>query len=407
MSRPSNSQRTPSDYSNSNSNSNDSTGSSVSIGHSNPILTNISEDNGIMKFTLSNVDVSVANAIRRIILSDIKCIVFKTSPHEENNSTIHSNTSRLNNEIIKQRLSCIPIHINDLSFPINDYILEVNEKNDSDTIKIITTNDFKIKNIKTNKYLSKGAVNKIFPPDSISTQYIDFIRLRPKLSDDIDGEEINLECKFSISNAKDDSMFNVVSCCAFGNTLDQLLINKMWNEKEKQLKGENYTKDDIEYLKNDWMALDAQRYFKKNSFDFIIETIGVFDNAVIIKDACAIMIEKLDTFLKSIKDNKDLIVSIKNTMSNCYEIILENEDYTLGKVLEGLLYKNYYESKQTYQLNYCGFRKPHPHINISIIRLAFRNRTYNHETCINQINDMLLNVVNEAKTIYNGIMDSF
>lgn len=397
MSRTSNSSKNTSNNSNSSS--------SVSIGHSNPIINNINENNDVMTFTLSNVDVSIANAIRRIILSDINSIVFKTSPHEENNCTIHSNTSRLNNEIVKQRLSCIPIHINDLSFPINDYILEVNEKNDTDTIKIITTNDFKIKNIKTNKYLSKNAVNQIFPPDTISSQYIDFLRLRPKLSDDIDGEEIILECKFSISNAKVDGMFNVVSCCAFGNTPDQLLINKKWSEKEKQLKSENYTSDDIEFLKKDWMALDAQRHFKTNSFDFTIETIGVFDNSVIIKNACSIMIEKLDTFLKSINSNKDLIVSIKNTMPVCYEIILENEDYTLGKVLEGLIYKNYYNNDS--RLIYCGFRKPHPHINISIIRLGFNDKNITHDAYVNLIRDMLLDVVNESKTIYNGIMDSF
>jgi DNA-directed RNA polymerase subunit L len=385
---------------------------SISVGHSNPIINNITEDNGILKFTLSNVDVSIANAIRRIILSDINCIVFKTSPYEENNCTIHSNTSRLNNEIVKQRLSCIPIHINDLSFPINDYILEINEKNDSDTIKMITTNDFKIKNIKTNKYLSKSAVNQIFPPDPISTRYIDFIRLRPKLSDDIDGEEINLECKFSISNAKDDSMFNVVSCCAFGNTLDSLLINKTWNEKEKKLKSENHTTEDIEYLKNDWMNLDAQRYFKKNSFDFMIETVGIFDNAVIVKESCSIMINKLDTFLENIKGNKDLIVPIKNTMPKCHEIILEKEDYTLGKVLEGLLYKNYYiqdngDQPNPNRLIYCGFRKPHPHINISIIRLAFRNTNMSDSIYIDMINDMLVNIVNESKLIFKNIMDSF
>jgi DNA-directed RNA polymerase alpha subunit len=374
----------------------------------NPIVANITEDNGTMKFMLSNVDVSIANAIRRIILSDIPCVVFKTSPYEENNCTIHSNTSRLNNEIIKQRLSCIPIHINDLSFPIDDYILEINEKNETDTIKIITTNDFKVKNIKTNKYLSKGAVNKIFPPDPISNHFIDFIRLRPKLSDDLDGEELQLECKFSLSNAKDDSMFNVVSCCSFGNTPDPILINEKWGEKEKQLKSEKYSDEDIEYFKKDWMNLDAQRHFKKDSFDFTVETIGVFENSRLIKESCNIMIKKLDTFLQNVTNNKDLIVPIKNMMPNCHEIILENEDYTLGKVLEGMIYKKYYtlNNKNSF-LNYCGFRKPHPHINISIIRLGFIDASMSSNELIDRIMNILIDVVNESKEIYRKIMIAF
>jgi DNA-directed RNA polymerase II subunit RPB3 len=268
-----------------------------------PKVSNKDEENGVLKFTLSDVNVSFANAIRRIILSEIPCIVFKTAPYEENKCLIYINTCRLNNEIIKQRLSCIPIHIDDLSFPIEDYIIEVNEKNDTDTIKIITTQDFKIKNIKNGKYLSKEAVHKIFPQDNISNSYIDFVRLRPRVSDDIEGEQIHLECSFIISNAKDDGMFNVVSCAAFGNTVDMLEANRIWNEKEKQLKEEKQSDEEIEYLKKDWYALDALRHFKPNSFDFTIETIGVFENEDIVKKACSIMIEKITKFKQNVLDN--------------------------------------------------------------------------------------------------------
>ena len=67
-------------------------------------ISNLSEDDGIMKFTLDNVNVSIVNAIRRIILSEIDCIVFRTTPHSENKATIHINTTRFNNEIIKLTL---------------------------------------------------------------------------------------------------------------------------------------------------------------------------------------------------------------------------------------------------------------------------------------------------------------
>ena len=72
-----------------------------------PRINILNEDDNILKFRLSGVDVSLANAIRRIILSDIPCYVFRTTPYSENKATIFINTSRLNNEIIKQRLSCI------------------------------------------------------------------------------------------------------------------------------------------------------------------------------------------------------------------------------------------------------------------------------------------------------------
>jgi DNA-directed RNA polymerase alpha subunit len=375
-----------------------------------PIVSNKSEDNGVLKFTLSKVDVSLANAIRRIILSEIPCIVFKTTPYEENKALIYTNTSRLNNEIIKQRLSSIPIHIDDLAFPIEDYILEINEKNDTDTIKIVTTEDFKIKNIKNGKYLSKEAVHKIFPPDSISTSYIDFVRLRPRLSDDIDGEHIHLECSFILSNAKDDGMFNVVSCAAFGNTVNMRSANDNWNEKERKLKEENQSDEDIEFLKKDWYALDALRYSTPNSFDFTIETIGVFENEAIVKKACAIMIEKLVKFKQDIQDNGEhLIEPVETTIRGSHDIKLEGEDYTLGKVIEYILFESQFIGSDLYnksykgdkKLTYCGFRKPHPHINESYIRVG--GNKINKQN----ISEMLISSSDKAISMFNHIIGYF
>ena len=48
---------------------------------------------------------------------------------------------------------------------------------------------------------------------------------------------------------------------------------------------------------------------------------------------------------------------------------MEDEDYTMGKVLEYFLYTLFYEKDKL--LSYCGFRKNHPHDHHSIIRVAF------------------------------------
>ena len=64
-------------------------------------MVNLEEEDNFLKFTISNVNVSTINAIRRIILSEIPCIVFKTQPYTENLVNILVNKSRLNNELIK------------------------------------------------------------------------------------------------------------------------------------------------------------------------------------------------------------------------------------------------------------------------------------------------------------------
>ena len=60
---------------------------------------------GEYKFTLSNVNVSIANAIRRTILTDIKTVVIKEKS-DDNKPLINiiENTSQFNNQILIQRL---------------------------------------------------------------------------------------------------------------------------------------------------------------------------------------------------------------------------------------------------------------------------------------------------------------
>jgi len=77
----------------------------------NPRIEKSTEDGDTLKFILRDINVSLSNGLRRTILSDIPSVVFKTSPTEENKCNIITNTTRLNNEILKQRLSCVPIHI--------------------------------------------------------------------------------------------------------------------------------------------------------------------------------------------------------------------------------------------------------------------------------------------------------
>ncbi len=365
-----------------------------------PKISNVEETNNVLKFTISEVNVSYANAIRRTIISDVPCIVIRTQPYSKNDVNIIINKTRLNNELIKQRISSIPIYIQDVEqFPYEDYIIELEKENTENTIIFATSEDFKIKNIKTNKYLHSGEVKKIFPPDPITGDYIDIVRLRPQLATNMDKEIIKFEAKLSIGTAKEDGMFNVACTCAYGNTLDAVRIKDEWEIKHKELK-ESFSKDKIEFLKKDWMLLDAKRLFLENSFDYIIESVGVFNNLQLMELACSILIKKIYVTLESLKNNNDLIADATDTMDNCYIIILENEDYTVGKILEYNLYNKYFVEKK--ELNYVGFLKKHPHDNNSIIKLSFKN--------ITQKDDILLTLeecANSAILLLNTIKDYF
>jgi DNA-directed RNA polymerase subunit L len=52
-------------------------------------------------------------------------------------------------------------------------------------------------------------------------------------------------------------------------------------------------------------------------------------------------------------------------------VILEEEDYTLGLILEHFIFKMFYQEEE--ELQFIGFKKYHPHDDYSVIRMAFKN----------------------------------
>lgn len=343
-----------------------------------PKISEVIEENHVLYFTLSNINVSLANALRRIILSEIPTLVFITENYNDNTCNIEINTSRLHNEIIKQRLSCIPIHMqvnmnSEETDPLSGkYILEVDVKNETENILYVTTEHFKIRNKTTNAYLTEEETRKIFPKNPISQMYIDFVRLRPKISDMIPGEHLKLTCEFSVNMAKENSMYNVVSKCSYSNTIDTEKKNEVWEKQLNELNAiDGITKEEIEFQKKNYELLDAQRYFIPDSFDFVIQSVGVYENNDIVKRGCVVLQHKFIDFIKQIDSDTVPIYRSETTIDHCFDIVLENEDYTMGKAIEYILHDVFYIKEK--KLSYCGFKKSHPHDTESIIRIAFIN----------------------------------
>ena len=331
------------------------------------ILSNPKDDE--LKFTLSEVNVSIANALRRIILSEIPIVVFRVSPSDKNKCSVIANTCGLNNEIIKHRLSCIPIHIKDVdTFPIKNYIMELNVQNNTDTTIYVTSNDFVIKDLVTGKPLPGDKIREIFPADDVTGDYIDFVRLKAKSAEEIQGKIINLTSEFDIGTAKEDGAYNVVSTCAYGNTIDEATQEAKLAQLKQKWKDEGKKESEIEFEATNWKLLEGKRIFKKDSFDFVIQSIGIYTNAELLNLACKVMIEKLQNLNSIIEKDEVEIKIADSTIPNCYDIHLVNEDYTIGKVIEYFLLKNFYE---TGILTFSGFKMLHPHDTYSLIRVAY------------------------------------
>ena len=265
--------------------------------------------------------------------------------------------------MIKQRLSCLPIYLKPETVDLTKYEIRCSKQNDTDTIIYITTADLDIYNIETAEKIDSS---QNFPPDPITKKYKDLLRLKPKLNQTTTVEYNDFTCTMSIGTASENSSFNVVTKATLKNTQYGPAADIAWSKHKSTIK----TGEDIDFIQKNWYLLEAKRYFIENSFDFKVQTIGIWTNQELIKLACDVMHKKLENLKQILENGTIQIDESVSTIQNCYDITLVNEDYTLGKCLEYLLHEKYYNATKT--LSYIGFKKDHPHDNHSILRLAFR-----------------------------------
>ena len=162
--------------------------------------------------------------------------------------------------------------------------------------------------------------------------------MRPKISNDIPGEQIHLSAKLKIGTAKEDGMYNIASTCAYKNTEDKVEQHNQWQGIAEELEEKGVSANKIEYQRKNWYTLQAKRYFIKDSFDFKLQSVGVYKNIEILHMACDNIIQRLDKISQKC-DSQSLSMNKDSTaMNESVDVVLKGEDYTIGKVIEYILH---------------------------------------------------------------------
>lgn len=279
----------------------------------------------------------------------------------------------MNNEIIKSRLGCIPIHFRHLPRDqIENLRVILKGKNNGSKTIYITTESFRVMDRKTGKFLDNTTTKKMFPPCPTTGMYIDILRLHPSvmnydvdpntisgdMSNAIDGEEIELTADITFATAAESAMYNVTSTCAYAYTPDPIELANAWEFEKAKNAGTDY---------HDWAYINKHKYSVPNSFDFIIETVGQYTNQELVVRACQILKRNLEDTVASL--NNGNIEPSMQIGDNTYNVTIK-DTYTLGKLFERELFRIYYKPKDTI-LKFCGFLKNHPNDNTSVLRLTF------------------------------------
>lgn len=308
---------------------------------------------GRVTFDILDTDLAIVNSLRRAILSDIPTVGFvgEGEPTVE----IHKNTGPLHNEIMVHRVGMVPIHLTEEdieAFQDGLYEFTLSVENKTDNTMNVTTHDFK--GTRDGKPLSERELKTMFPANKVSGQPILITRLRA-------GEALSLTAHPTKATAKHHASFSPVSMCSL----------RFLPDPEEAAKAESILDKERAYLKN--------KYNEPTAIEFAFEV----ENGGAMKDTDAaryIVTKALDSIMKRLDDaiqHEDDHVVCKE-IEHGFEFTFENEDDTLGNLLQSMMFNRHVREGQPFQdvkISYVGYMCPHPLDPTMVLRVMFEDKT--------------------------------
>lgn len=405
-------------------------------------------------FELKHIPVSMANALRRSFSSLCPTVAFDDS-YESKSIVVNNNTSSLHNEFITHRISLIPINMTEnhnlafntkfnsknkkREFKFSDEsvipVFSLNIKNNSESSDLrdkfgiinVTTNDFNIK-------LGEDTIldsQHFFKPDVFTGDPIIINKLKSNISNEQEGEEMNIQCFPRIGLGKQNARHDPTGTVTYEFQVDKdEEVEKVFNYKIEQLQQERLSKKlntlsdpEIEKLHNSFNLLDKQRVYTRNEngdpnhFKYTVESIGFLNPDQIVIDSVYNLILCLVDLRNSIKFNMDSLpvklesiskVEINNLTSKVGQgvsIKIYNENHTLGNLVQYYL-RNKYLANTTNPdnlLSIASYRMPHPTVE-EIEFIMVPSKSLDKNKMISEIS-RIFNEINTNKSVEHPELD--
>lgn len=358
--------------------------------------------NNYVHFNLDNVHYSLCNGIRRIIHSSVPSVGFRTEPYKKSDVKIEHNDSPLHNEFLSHRIAMIPINYKKVEqYDPDEFLFEIDEINDTNVIKEITTEHIKVKRVSNNKYLSDKDVQKLFPTDPITNDHVVLTILKPKyytplkfnsekiseINNNYDkkvSEVVRLKVtgKATVSSGSENSHFSPVSTACFINRVDpekaKIAEDEYVSREIEMAKMNDLTPYPEDKLRKKFVVSERGRFFYTNEkgepdrFLFKVESVGVIPPLVIFHQGVKLLIDKINLFISNLVNRNKSVVTIEPSkqISKGFDIYIIDEDDTLGNIVQSYLsnaYCDYLIPQEERLLNFIGYKKPHPLENYIII----------------------------------------
>ena len=347
-------------------------------------------DSRTIAFTLENITVTYANALRRLMTIGVETAAFNADIDHAGRTgdvVIEANDTPMTNEMLAHRISMIPIHVRDPQrFNPEEYEFRLNVVNDSDRSLDVVAGDFEIWR-KTDGSDEPVRVNtsEFFPANPKTGDTCLIAVLKSKSFGQVKGERITLKAKASIGTGRRHAAYIPTSQAAYAYTPDtdperRKAVFEAWLSSSKKQSLAALEADDAKRaaLEREFNTMQVARCYLKNekdepySFDFTVESAGVLDPVYIVRRACEIAeamcarYANLDT--GDLPD--DVTIQPANAEMFGFDFDFRGHDHTLRIMLSTFLVENHIEGDAEPKIMYASGDVYHPLRDMTMLRIG-------------------------------------
>jgi DNA-directed RNA polymerase subunit L/DNA-directed RNA polymerase alpha subunit len=343
-------------------------------------------------FSLSPIHVTYANTLRRLILTGVQTVAFRSDMTSTGTTTdveVKKNDTPMTNEMLADRIGLLPIHVTDpLSWKEDEYIFTLKVVGDKDATTYVKSKDFKItKNTPPTGDDEKEeniSTERFFPPHHITRDTCLIATLQPGAIQ----QTIEIIAKATKGTGREHARFSPVSQCSYEYTpdsdprrIEEMFTSWMSITKKVGAIDKNEDRDRYEKLQREFNTMQIKRCFKINdkgepfSFDFTIESAGVLEVPYIVEQACQVGENMCSRYVTLNHGDvpSDITISSADTRIIGYDFLFRGHDHTLGNLLQTWLVEHHIEGDAQPKITYAGYSVPHPLRDEMVLRIGVQD----------------------------------
>jgi DNA-directed RNA polymerase subunit L len=338
-------------------------------------------------FTLSPLHVSYANTLRRLILTGVETVAFRSDMTSTGSTTdviVKHNDTAMTNEMLADRIGLIPINIKEpLKWKDDKYLFTLKVTCNKDNITYVKSSNFTIReNIPSDTEEPRIIpTDQFFPPNPITGDTCLIATLQP--SSGTTPQYIEIEAKASKGTGREHARFSSVSQCSYEYTPDEnpQRIEEMfqnWLNVDKKAGKIQKGSDRYNELRREFNTMQIKRCFKVNeknepySFDFVVESAGVLPVYYIVERACEVGENMCSRYVNINLNDLPPEVTISSADSRIigFDFVFRGHDHTLGNLLQTWLVENHIQGKAVPKITFAGYSVPHPLRDEMVLRIG-------------------------------------